>query len=275
MSNQIEQVKQLHGQLTNMKDGLKAALPSHISVEKFIRVAQTAILSNAKLLQANRTALFAACTQAAQDGLLPDGQEAALVPYGDDVQYQPMIKGICKKARNSGEIKVIDAVDVYSGDDYDAWTDETGPHFKHKKNYGERGQYVLTYAYAVLKDGGIFFEEVHADDMAKIQKQSRGKNTPWTGPFASEMRRKSALRRLLKYRVPTSTDLDFTLAVNDDPADFEEPKTEPEPAVEKAVDNPKDATKPNNLAAALAPEEPPAAAEELPEGFDPEEEIPI
>lgn len=274
MSNQIELVKQVHGQLNQMKEQLKMALPNHISVDKFVRVAQTAILSNAKLLQANRTALFAACTKCAQDGLLPDGQEAALVPYGEDVQYQPMIKGILKKARNSGEIKVIDAQDVYSKDEYEAWTDETGPHFKHKKVYAERGEYVLTYAYAVLKDGGIFFEEVHRDDMEKIQKQSRGKNTPWQGPFSGEMRRKSALKRLLKYRVPTSTDLEHTLAVNDDPLDLQ-PIAEPEPEPEKSVEKPVDKTKPNNLAAALAQDTPPPAEDKEPDGFDPEEEIPI
>src|SRR3990167_7465795 len=96
----------------------------------------------------------------AGDGLLPDGREAALVPFKDDCKYLPMVAGICKRARNSGEIVDIDALTVYANDTYKAWTDETGAHFKHVKARGDRGEVVLTYGYARVRDGGFYFEEV-------------------------------------------------------------------------------------------------------------------
>jgi hypothetical protein len=40
----------------------------------------------------------------AQDGLLPDGREAAVVMFGNKAQAMPMIAGILKKVRQSGEV---------------------------------------------------------------------------------------------------------------------------------------------------------------------------
>jgi recombination protein RecT len=40
----------------------------------------------------------------AQDGLLPDGREAAIVKFGNKAQAMPMIAGILKKIRQSGDV---------------------------------------------------------------------------------------------------------------------------------------------------------------------------
>lgn len=66
----------------------------------------TAVQSNPALLSADRQTLFQACMKCAQDGLLPDGREAALVIFRtkkkidnrdvwvDAVQYMPMVAGV-------------------------------------------------------------------------------------------------------------------------------------------------------------------------------------
>ncbi len=200
----VQAVKQ---DLMRMEGQFKLALPPHINPKRFVRVAMTAVSANPKILEANRVSLYAELTKCAQDGLLPDGSEAAIVPYGQSVSYQPMIKGICKKARNSGEISVIGAEVVCENDEYDSWIDEHGPHFKHKKARKDRGEVYLTYAYGVTKDGGHYHEEVDEADMKKIESCSKGKNTPWKGPFRDEMKKKSALKRLCKYKLPSSSDL--------------------------------------------------------------------
>jgi recombination protein RecT len=80
--------------LTQMAPQFAAALPKHISVEKFTRVALTAIQNNPDLaVKADRRSLFGACVRLAQDGLLPDGREAAIVMFGDKAQAMPMISG--------------------------------------------------------------------------------------------------------------------------------------------------------------------------------------
>jgi phage RecT family recombinase len=214
--------------LTEFKKALdkidfKQMLPSHIKPERFQQVVVTAIRKSPILLEKNRGSLFSACMECAKDGLIPDGQQAALVPYKNEVRYMAMVKGIAMKVRNSGEILTIDAGVVYSGDEYEAWVDEKGPHFKHKRKFGkDRGDIILTYAYAIGKNGECFFEEIDEAEMQAIKKCSRGSNTPWNGPFENEMRRKSAIRRLAKYRLPSSTDLDQIIRQDDDMYDLNE-----------------------------------------------------
>lgn len=195
----------------------KMSLPPQIPSQRFIRVAQTAIRQNPILATLDKQSLYAAFHKCAADGLLPDGREAAIVPFGDKATYMPMIQGICKKARNSGEIKTINAQIVYKNDSYEHWIDESGEHFKHVPTREEKGEAILAYAFCETKDGGIFFEELSMQDVASIEKMSKG--GMWKGPWRTEMMRKSAIRRLLKYRVPSSTDVDDIIRENDEPMD--------------------------------------------------------
>jgi recombination protein RecT len=102
-------------ELESRANEIKAALPSHINPEKFQRTVTTAVMQNPDLLKADRRSLLLACMKSAQDGLLPDGREAALVTFSTRVkeggnwvskqivQYMPMVYGLRKKvlqARN-------------------------------------------------------------------------------------------------------------------------------------------------------------------------------
>lgn len=207
---------EVRGTIARMAPQFKAALPAQIPVERFVRVVQTAIATNIDLLGVERTSLYAAAMKCAQDGLLPDGREAAIVKFGNTARYMPMVGGITKKVRNSGELKTLTSEVVYENDEYDHWSDEQGEHFKHRKARGTRGNVVWTYAYAITNDGGFYFEEIDEIDMAAIEKCSKASDGPWKGPFKDEMRKKSAIRRLAKHRLPISSDLDSVLRVDDD-----------------------------------------------------------
>jgi recombination protein RecT len=132
--------------LTAAEPTFKMSLPPQIPSTKFIRVAQTAIRQTPALAGLDRQSLYAAFHKCAADGLLPDGREAAIVPFGQTATYMPMIQGICKKARNSGEIKTINAQIVYKNDAYEHWIDESGEHFKHVPTREEKGEAILAYA---------------------------------------------------------------------------------------------------------------------------------
>jgi recombination protein RecT len=232
--NAITPVAEIKNALVKMQDNFKAALPEHIPADRFIAVAQTALVNTPSLAGLDRQSLYQAFMQAAQDGLMPDGRECAIIPYGGRAKYTPMVGGICKKVRNSGEVGTVDAQVVYEKDSYEAWVDEKGPHFKHVRARGDRGARLLTYAYALGKDGSVYFEEVNEEQMQKIQSMSKAKDSPWNGPFADEMRRKSALRRLAKYRLPSSSDMSLqeVLTRDDEHEEVEEtsqdaPKTTP------------------------------------------------
>src|SRR4029077_9162978 len=78
----------LRDDLHKMEGQFKYALPAHIPAERFIRVLMTAVQNNPKLLACNKQSFFNAAMRCAQDGLLPDGREAAIVPFGDNEDGQ-------------------------------------------------------------------------------------------------------------------------------------------------------------------------------------------
>ena len=203
---------------------LKMALPEHISVEKFQRVVITAVNKNADLVSADLLSLLTASVECAQDGLLPDGREAALVIYNTNaarkgqpknwvkkVQYMPMIKGICKKAHNSGELPFLDMHVVHENDEFDY---ELGlhPHLIHKPKLGARGELIGAYAVARTSQGSEYIEVMSKDEIEAIRLEaSKSKSDdgkpygPWKN-YYGEMARKTVLRRLSK-RLPLSSDL--------------------------------------------------------------------
>lgn len=220
---QLTKYESIKQQLTSMQGSFAAALPPQVRPEKFLGVVLTGLRLNEKLQNADRTTLYGACLKCAQDGLLPDGREAALVLFGDKVQYMPMIGGILKKVRNSGEIKKVSVQVVYSNDEFDyARGDEEW--IKHKPALGERGEFVAAYAIAWLANGERQFEVMDAAQIEKVRNVSRAKNNgPWVD-FTDEMRRKTVFRRLAKL-LPQSTDLQQVLEHDNENYDLtEQPK---------------------------------------------------
>lgn len=227
-SQQAEQtdnpVAVIRQNLTQMAPEFKAALPSHVSVEKFSRVAMTAIQNTPALVNADRRSLFGAFVRLAQDGLLPDGREAAIVMFGNKAQAMPMIAGILKKIRQSGEVAKVSAQVVYANDKFVVkyGFDEDVEHIPPALNE-PRGDPIGAYATAVLKDGSQLLEVMSLEQINEVRKVSRASgNGPWVTWFG-EMARKTVMRRLSK-RLPMSTDLedevfsrDPTMASNPSP----------------------------------------------------------
>lgn len=187
----------------------KAALPEHVSVEKFQRVVLTAIQSSYQLVQADRLTLLKACMEAAADGLLPDGREGAIVPYKNkagrwEAQWMPMVWGLVKLVRNSGELKSIGAEIVRDKDHFERWIDEAGPHFKHTPSPSGEGAPVGVYAYALTKDGGVYIEYMAWSEIEKFKRLSKASEGPWK-TWPEEMAKVRPIKRLCK-RLPMSTD---------------------------------------------------------------------
>lgn len=220
--------------LIAMRDKFKASLPKHIPVERFERTVITAMNLNPELAAADRRSLFNAATKAASDGLLPDGREGALVIFNDRktgkkmVQWMPMVAGIIKKLRQSGEIASIAARVVYQGE-IDAGRfkyiiDDGAERLTHEPMlWGDRGKAVLVYATARFKDGTVQNEPMTMADVEKARAVSRtGKSEygPWAQWF-DEMARKTAIRRLAKY-LPLSAEDNRLLGRDEEaPTDFE------------------------------------------------------
>ena len=200
----------------------QASLPAHIPVERFMRVIMTAVQLNPALGNADRASLWTSAMKAATDGLLPDGRDGALVIYktkalekderGRDlyiekVQWMPMIAGIRKKVRNSGEIVTWDAQVVHAKDDFQYELGDD-PFIKHKPFMdGDPGPVVGAYSVATLKGGEKSREVMTKAQLDKVRASSKSKDRgPWVDWY-EEMCRKTVARRHSKV-LPMSTDLD-------------------------------------------------------------------
>ncbi len=223
MSNELTPIAAFRGTLEKMHSDLQSALPPQIPVDKFIRTTLTAVQMQPDLLGADRKSLLGSTMRAAQDGLLCDGREAALVIFnskeGKKVQYMPMVGGILKKIRNSGELASISAQVVYDKDhfDYELGDDER---IVHKPFLGaDRGKQIACYAIAKTKDGAIYREVMSVADVEKVRAVSRaGKFGPWVD-WWDEMAKKTVIRRLSK-RLPSSADLDSVIKADDEAQGF-------------------------------------------------------
>lgn len=225
-------IEVVRNQLQKMQPQFEAALPKHMPVARFERVVMTAVQNNPDLIAADRQSLWNAAMRAAQDGLLPDGREGAIVIYNTKVsingkdqwikkaQWMPMVFGILKKVRNSNQVAMVTARVVYGGDNFRYWLDEQGEHILYEPCENPDKDVVRkVFAAARTKDGELLIEPLSPDDVEKIRSVSRAKNGgPWTD-WWEEMAKKSAIRRLAK-RLPMSSDLDDLVRRDDDLYDF-------------------------------------------------------
>jgi recombination protein RecT len=204
---------------------LQSALPKHISADVFLSIVMTALQKKPELLKCTKQSLWNACVMAAQDGLLPDGREGAIAPYGQNVDgkrsaeiatWMPMIEGLRKKARNSGEILNWEVHAVRARDHFRfALGDEA--FIEHEPYFGsdDPGDVLGVYSIATLKDGIKSRDVMTIRDVKKIEAKSAAKNGPWKDPtFFGEMAKKTVARRHYK-QLPHSAALDRLMARDD------------------------------------------------------------
>ncbi|WP_022727259.1 recombinase RecT [Fodinicurvata sediminis] len=203
-----QEVDTVRNALERLKPQLALALPKHLTPERLVRVTMTAVQNTPKLLDCDRTSLFAAVVTCAQLGLEPDGVlgQAYLVPFNGKVQFIPGYKGLLTLARNSGEISSIQAHEVCENDEFN-YIYGLEEHLSHRPAEGERGEITHFYAYAKFKDGGYVFEVMTRAQVERIRDASEGyksfkkgytKSSPWEDHFP-QMGRKTAIRRLANY----------------------------------------------------------------------------
>lgn len=209
--------------LDRMSSQFEAALPKHIPLERFKRVVMTAIQQSPQLLDCDPRSLWNAAMRAAQDGLLPDGRDGALVPFKGKVQWLPMIGGLRKKVRNSGELSTWEVHVVREKDHFEFELGDE-PFIKHKPFFGDDpGKVIAAYSVATLKDGEKSREVMSVAEIERIRDMApagKSKDSPWNNHF-EEMCRKTVARRHSKV-LPMSTDLDDLLRGDDEIMDVKQ-----------------------------------------------------
>lgn len=187
------------------KQEIADALPGGVTPDRFVRATITAIMQNPEVI-VDPPSLLQSVIRCAQDGLMPDGREAALVVFnvkGDKkVQYMPMIGGLRKIAAEHDI--TVEAYVVYENDFFE-WELGFSPTITHRppKLNESRGEAIGAYAVATLTDPGKrepqkFLEVMSRGEIEEVRKVSRAKdNGPWVS-WWGEMARKTVARRMFK-----------------------------------------------------------------------------
>jgi recombination protein RecT len=219
-----------------MKAEIAKALPPGIDVERFVRTTVTAVQMNEALLYADRRSLFAACMKAAQDGLMPDGREAVLNIYKtkvkqngrdewiESVQYLPMVRGVLKTVRNSGQVAHVDAAAVYAKDHF-RFTRGDDPKIEHEPYMGEDDPGAVVAAYIIVKldNGEVHREVMPRRDIEKTRAASKAgnaENGPWS-KWYDQMAIKAVIKRAAKLLPTSSEALDRVIQHDNDAMGFE------------------------------------------------------
>ena len=216
MSNLVVIQEELNGQL--MAAGIQSVLPKSVKMETFVRCAAVAMASNKDLAGADRDSLIMALTQCAKDGLVADNKEAAIVTFNTNVaakgqpkqwmtkaQYLPMIDGVMKRARMSGQIAVLSSKAVFNDDIFRYWMDENGEHINYEPTYGG-GEMRLAFAFAKLTNGELIVEVMRRADVDKVRAASKtGQYGPWKDWY-ERMACKAVMHRLAR-RLPNASEI--------------------------------------------------------------------
>jgi recombination protein RecT len=232
---EVVAITEFRGNLEKMRPQFAMAMPPE-KVDRFIRTIMTALQKTPKLLKCRPKSLLDACMSAAQDDLLPDGREGAIVPFSysdedggrasDTASWMPMVAGLRKKARNSGEISDWYVELVHAGDEFFYELGDE-PRILHRPNLNGGGRdRKITYVYSIakFKDGGLSRLVMPIQEVEDIRiRYARAKNKgPWSDPIAyPEMVKKTCARQHAKI-LPSSTDLDAVFRRDDHLYDLRE-----------------------------------------------------
>lgn len=195
--------------LARNKVAIQSVLPKHLTPERLLRVAYTAIQRSPKLRQCTEKSLVNAILELSVLGL-EIGRTGHIVPFGKEAVFIPDYKGYIDLAHRSDRIESFPFKPVYANDEFE-YQEGTTRYIRHIPcKTGNRGALVAAYATCFFKHGGFDFEVVWRPDIDATKKVSPGAKTsdsPWNKPDQEwTMWCKTAVRRLAK-RIPQSPEL--------------------------------------------------------------------
>ena len=208
--------------------------------EQFSRIAINSLVRNPDLAECNQKTLQVAIMTCAQDGLIPDGVQAGLVPFNSKVQYIPMYPGLLTLARDAIPNISIAVKAIFRGDEWE-YEEGLNPKLIHRPVQLDSDVTVaktwenLVAVYAIAKYPGSNWPEFEVMSKADLEFHKktyvRALKGPWSHPVnAVAMGKKTVLLRLLK-RLPRRGNLANALAREEEQFgdDFNIPEEAPNP----------------------------------------------
>jgi len=175
--------------IERMEGEFAKALPSTVPSQRFVRCVKSTLNANPDLQNLERTSLLSAIMKAAQDGLVVDGKEAAIVPFKGKATYIPMVQGLVKKLRQHSKFSNLSYGIIYQNEvdtgkfEYVKGDNE---YLKHDPIiFGDRGPAIGAYAIVTTDDGTKFRAVLRKDQIEKrlAKGQQGGAKVEWQEEF--------------------------------------------------------------------------------------------
>lgn len=199
----------IYQMVQSRKERYQEVLPDPEAAGRFVQASLTAIKMSPKLQQCSPDSILKALMESARYGLEPNSplSEAALVPYGEKVEFLIEYRGLLKFAWNSGLVTSIDYDKICENDKYE-YSKGDGAKFTHTPTFDERGKPLAYYASAKIKGGGevrtvMSLKEIQAHGK-QFSKSFNASSSPWQTDFDA-MAIKTVLRQLIDKKLPKST----------------------------------------------------------------------
>lgn len=184
-------------------------LPSHIKPDTWIRLATGLLRRDRNLAQVaerNVGSFLAALLDCARLGLEP-GDTYHLVPFGNEIVGIVDYTGEIELIYRAGAVSSVKAELVHEKDRFTYRPDMDRPH--HEVDwFGDRGEIIGVYAYAVMKDGAtsrvVVMSRADVDRVKAVSKTASRADSPWR-TWYDRMALKTAVKQLAKW-VPSSAE---------------------------------------------------------------------
>ena len=203
-----------------------------------------------KLAACTPTSFYNCIMKSARCGIVPDGANAYLIPYGQECTLQFSYRGLCDFAIREGVAKKFTS-DIVRRNDIFKWSNgELVEHTINDWDEESRGEIVGVWVRATLPDGDHQDMRLSKSDIEKIRSKSQNSNGVWK-EWYEEMAKKACVKRLFKM-MRNSPKLAAVVAADNEnfdlnkkpngkreaanKLDFGEDEVEPEKPNEEAID---------------------------------------
>lgn len=181
---------------------------------------------NAKIMQCEPVSVLKGMMACVRLDMLPNTPEqyVALIPYGNELQFQVMYRGLAQLVYNTGVVNKIDAQLVFPEDE---WSIEEGTERKlvHKWtadslkiNRTTADNALFVYATGILNTGEKAFQVMTQSEVKQIKDQSVKAikdDTPWK-KWPAEQYKKTVVKRFCKLLPKSSIDNRLAFALQAD-----------------------------------------------------------
>lgn len=211
----------------------QAIVGDEAQARRFFAIAMNVVEQVPKVLQCSRSSFRNALIEAARLDLEPNSvqQLCWIIPRGKEARLEMGYRGLVQLVLRDGGVKSVWSNLVYNGEDfdYDGGTNKI-QHCPFALIETPLDEMVAAYACAKLHSGEVQNAIMPRAQLEAARKMS--KSTAYDGPFASEMYKKTPLKRLCKTLPLRSPDVARAAWIEDEK---EGVVPDPEPAQERTV----------------------------------------